>query len=155
MHKLNILVSKTDTLIGRGIRLVLGGDYNHCSICFDDNISVAYSFSRRVKQLWFTGCFVFETVDRYSSYEVFTIEITDEEFDSILEFLNSLSERLCIYNYIGAVAITAGVEVAFERSYICSTFVAKVLSMVGEVTLEKSVNLYSPMDIYRLLKDVS
>ena len=46
LHKLHILISRTDTFVGATIRRVFGGNLNHCSIAFDEDFSSLYSFSR-------------------------------------------------------------------------------------------------------------
>ena len=152
-HKLHILISRTDTFVGATIRRILGGDLNHCSVAFDDDFSSLYSFSRLYQKLWFTGCFCCETTDRYSSYEVFTINITDDDYNKIMSFISELKQGYRVYDYIGAFLLLFNISMHFRHNFICSTFAAKCLSLTDTVHLDKSCYLYRPMELYNLLSD--
>lgn len=157
MHTLNIIVGKTNTHTAQLIRRILGGKYNHCSITLDNDYTYLYSFSRRFKRFWFTGCFTKETLDIYSDYTVFDIEITDEEYKQIIDYLKLLHRHLRIYNYLAAFFIIWQVPIPFRYSFICSTFVASVLAQIDGVELDKDFHLYSPMNLYEYLlsEDIS
>lgn len=154
MHTLNVFVSRTDTWLGSCIRRILGGDYNHCSFSFDENFSSLFAYSRLYKGLWFTGCFCTESVDRYLNYEVFQIEITDEQYKELRVFLVDLSRTYRIYNYLSALVLPFGWSIPDDYHYLCSTFVARVLECYSGVVLEKDYSLYRPMDVYNLLKEL-
>lgn len=153
MHRLNVIVSRTNTLIGKSIRLVLGGEFNHCSIALDNDFNNIFSFSRRYHNLWFTGCFCKEDINSFDSFIVYTISISDKEYLDIHNFIEELSRSFRIYNYIGAIACIFGKGIAFNYNYICSTFVAKILSMLSSIELDKDVYEYKPMDIVNLLSN--
>ncbi|MCR4650216.1 MAG: hypothetical protein K5662_00530 [Lachnospiraceae bacterium] len=150
-HRLNVIVSHTTTIVGAGIRFLFGGFYNHCAVALDDDLSVLYSFARKNRHLWFTGCFCTEKLEFYKAYKVYTIPITDEEYEAIRERLRYYGSHLCIYNYPGAALLPFNITLNFKRSYMCSTFVASILENLDEVQLEKQYGLYNPMDIKHLL----
>ena len=56
--KIYIIISASDTIPARLIRRATRAEYNHSSICFDDEFKTFYSFGRKV--LWnpFYGGFV-------------------------------------------------------------------------------------------------
>lgn len=151
MHKLNVIISRTDTLVGKSVRALFGGRYNHCAISFDDNFDKAYSFSRRYKHLWFTGCFCMEDLNRYEDYIIYQVSLSDSEFDNIMQFIQVLNQKFRIYDYLGAVTILLGVKTTFRYHYICSTFASKILSMTDSIILEKSLYSYKPMELVELL----
>lgn len=150
MHTLNVICSKTDTYIGKGIRLILGGKYNHCSVYFDENDEIIYSFSRVVHCLWFTGAFCKETKKSYLEYEVFSIDISNSQYREMLSIIRQSSEGYCMYNYVNALLLPLGTGFDWRGHYTCSTFVAYLLSKC--MLLDKSFLVYTPMDIYNLLK---
>lgn len=152
-HSINIVVSSTGTLIGGFIRQILGGSVNHCSITLDENYDNLYSFSRRHPYLWFTGCFCKEDISRFKSYKIYSINITEEEYRDIERYIEYLNDRLRVYNYLGAIMIPFNIPVKFENSYICSTFVAKLLNRIDGIELDKPIYLYRPMDVLELLEN--
>lgn len=46
-HYVYIIVSRTDTVLGRLIRRGLGAPFNHCSITTDQSLSCFYSIGRK------------------------------------------------------------------------------------------------------------
>lgn len=151
MHTLHIIFSKTDTFVGSCIRHILGGEYNHCSIALDGDLTRLYSFSRIYRPLWFTGYFCIEDTSHFLDYDMVTIHITDSEYEKITAFLNTLGHSFAIYNYLAAVALVFGRSVPIATSYTCSTFTARVLTLLDQKVLTKCWSVYTPMDLYRLL----
>lgn len=151
MHTLSVLLSKTNTIIGTSIRVLFGGEYNHCAIMLDNDYSCIYSFTRKFKYCWFTGCFTIEPYNRFTDFIKYDIDITDIEYNDIINFLDELNESFRFYNYIGAVLLPLGVAINFKHHFVCSTFVAKILSLTESIGLDKSIHLYKPNDIYNLV----
>lgn len=152
-HKLNVVVSRTPTIIGALIRITLGGHFNHCAIALDDDYSILYSFSRKYRHFWFTGCYCTEDLSCYTDYVSYSIEINEEEYEKICSKLKYLDERICVYNYISAMLIPFHRHIDFKRSYICSTFVAELLDYLSSVDLEKEPGTYRPIEIKMLLDE--
>ena len=55
---------------------------------------------RTHRVLFFTGCFCKEPIKRLNEIVVTEIEITDEEYKKIMDFINTLNLHIRIYNYI-------------------------------------------------------
>lgn len=153
MHTLNIIFSETDTFIGKFIRYVLKCKYNHVSIALDNNFDNIYSFSRRFKYIWLSGCFCREDKHNFKSYEIVNLQINDEQYCNIKSYLKYLSDGIRLYNYIGAVSLVLNKAITFKSSYICSTFCAYILWSNG-FTLNKFYGLYTPEDLYKELVTV-
>ena len=160
MHTMTIVVSRTGTVMGKVIRIFTKGYYNHCSIAFDRNYDIFYTFARKYKLFWVTGCFTTETIDRLMTgneliAKAYEIEITDKEYEDIQEYIKELSKGYNIYNYIGAILILFNLNFKTRKYHICSTFVAYILEKyVNEVTLDKEYYLYKPMDIYQFMEQL-
>lgn len=158
MSKLNIIISHTDTFVARMIRLFTKSYYNHCSIALDGDFSHLYSFSRKHKKLWFTGCFTEENLNTLSCSDglkvrVFEIPITQQEYLNIGTYLSHLLEGYKAYNYLGIVLIIFNTNIKSTKHHLCSTFVAYILSQVNSIKLEKEFYLYKPKDILKLMED--
>lgn len=158
MHSISIVFTQTHTFVGSVIRIVTGGKYNHCSLIIDDDFSRLYSFSRYYTKFWFTGCFCIETISKLAFNKkvlngaIAKINITDFEYVRVMKFIRYMSNGVHIYNYINAVLVPLKVSIDSDNSYICSTFVARILTFIDEISLDKKYSLYKPMDLYYLLK---
>lgn len=147
MHTLNIIVSRTDTLIGAGIRFICGGTYNHTSIAFDNNFDLIYSFTRHYKHLWISGCFCKEELSRFEEYIVFNLAISDDEYVKINNFIKMLEEHYRIYNYISVLFLYFNKPAPTRLSFTCSTFTSYILSLTEEHKLSRDFRVYTPNSI--------
>ena len=158
MNTIQIIISHTGTGVAKLIRFFTKGYYNHCSIALNRDFNNLFSFSRRYKKYWFTGCFTIETMNTIKDKGtldalVYEIRLTDEEFDTINQYLKELSKRYRPYNYIGAVTILFGKNIKSNKHHLCSTFTAYILKMIHTTHLDKEFYLYTPMDILKLLEE--
>lgn len=152
MHSLNVIVSKTNTRTGEMIRKVIGGKYNHCSFFIDEDVGTVYGFSRKYRDLWFTGCFTEENPLYYDEYEVYRIALTDEQYEALSERIEKMCENVKMYDYVAAALISVDVPKESHRHYICSTFVADLVDKYTDIELEKNSHLYKPMDVFVMLE---
>lgn len=148
-HNLYVIVGSTNTFMGQVIRRVTNSKYNHCSVVLD---GIMYSFTRYYKHLWFTGCFCTESIDIFNNYTIFSISLSHNEYIQVLNFIDDLNNRFSVYNYIGALLVLLNIPFNRDYSYICSTFVSKILSFILEIKLGKNLGVYKPMDIFNLLR---
>lgn len=159
MHSISVVFTQTHTFVGSVIRIVTGGKYNHCSLIIDNDFSRLYSFSRYYTKFWFTGCFCIETISKLAfgkkvlNGAIAEINITDSEYDKIVRFIEYMGKGVRIYNYINAVLVPLRISIDSDSSYICSTFVARIITFIDKINLDKKYSLYKPMDLYYLLKD--
>ena len=151
-HTLNIIVSRTTTTIGKMIRGVIGGNYNHCSFYIDGDVSKIYGFSRRYAEFWFTGCFTQENAVHFEEYQIYAVPLEDEKYQRLDEELVEMKSHTNVYGYFNALMLPAGISVDSDNGYICSTFVADLIDKYTEVMPEKEVNLHSPTDIFELME---
>ena len=59
-YNLYVLLTRTPLKTGKFLRKVTNFEYNHCSISFDKDFKILYSFSRRHKNSTFYACFTIE-----------------------------------------------------------------------------------------------
>lgn len=152
MHSLNVIVSKTSTRTGEMIRKVIGGKYNHCSFFVNEDVNTVYGFSRKYRDLWFTGCFTEENPLYYDECEIYRISIIDEQYEALIARIEKMKEYVKMYDYVAAALISVNIPKESERHYICSTFVADLIEKFTDVNLSKTPHLYKPMDIYELME---
>lgn len=151
-HTITIVISRTNTMIGAIIRKVHKGPYNHCSFYLDDKSDEMWSFSRKYDRFFFTGCFCSETAKRYEEYCTFTFNLTNEQYQSIVDEIRFLSSRYNMYSYWNSILINFNKSINSNKHYICSTYVASVIERLGLVNLNKAYDKCLLMDVYNSLK---
>ena len=131
MHSLNVIVSRTSTKIGEMIRTVIGGKYNHCSFFLDDEIDVIYGFSRKYRDLWFTGCFTQENPLYYEEYLVYRIPLGDEEFERLSARVARMCDHVKMYDYVAAALISIDVPKESEIAQMSSQTAQYVAHLIN------------------------
>ena len=152
MHTLEVVVSHTTTIIGSIIRKITDSYWNHCSVTLDGDFHKLYSFSRRYKRFWFTGCFTSEDINDLGDIRIYQIKLPDIEYYNIRDFIQEFKKSLRVYDYLGCLLIMFNKEGKAKNSYLCSTFTALILQQALPNVLSKSPRLYKPMDIFNLLE---
>lgn len=153
MHYINIIISKTDTIVGKVVRYVTKSEWNHISVVLDGNYNHIYSYTRKYSWLMFPAYLHYEPIQRLHKIAIAEIPISDEDFINLKEYLNNLQQKIRFYNYPQILLVKFNKELPIEGMHICSSFAAEVLSFASEINLEKDILLYTPMDIYDLVSD--
>ena len=154
-----IVVSKTNTLLGRLIRRNLGVNYNHCSVSLDDSLENIYSFGR--KELWnvFRAGFVRESkscgfFEKHgdSFISVMQIPVTDEQWQHARHIIMKFKKEPNIYKYsiLGLIYCYCGIPIKRKNKYFCSQFVAELLQNSGINLFQKPESLVRPHDFLSL-----
>lgn len=132
---LYVMVSRTDTGVGRMIRLLSGFPYNHVSVTLDDNFRNWYSFARYVQDAPFYGGFVREDAERFCSgtgdaqVRVYAVPIPEKNaqtLEALLPLANCPDSGL-IYNYYEVFASLMGFHLPIPQCYTCLSFAAELL----------------------------
>lgn len=159
MKTLYIIVSASDTIPARLIRKVTRAEYNHSSICFEDDFTTFYSFGR--KHMWtpLIGGFIRETpttgvFGKYPNSKacVLSIETDNEKYDSARSYVEEMykNRKKHKYNYMGVFLATFNKSFKRKKHFYCSEFVADVLLRFGIINKEELCKVVKPMDFFRL-----
>ena len=134
-RKLYVLVSKSDTAMGRLIRTVCRYPYNHVSLSLDPEHRHWVSFARRVQDAPLYGGFIHEDAQRLLScgaqqpVRMYEIPI-DEERARHLEQIFAIAGQIdcgLLYNLFDAAASVFGFRVSIPGAYTCLSFANTVL----------------------------
>lgn len=153
MKTVYIVLTGTKTVLSRIIKLYTKQPYNHASFSFDPNLSRVYSFGRKVPWNPFFGGFSIENVTggffKYASCEIFSLQVTDEEYIKMKEFVENIEEqeKKYGYNFIGLIGVVLDRPIERKKAYFCSQFVATLLSENTSVRFDKLTGLVTPEDI--------
>ena len=134
---LYVIFSRTDTSIGKIIRIATHHEYNHVSLSFCPSLCKMFSFARYRKNSPLVGGFVVERPSRYLypdkdiNVKICRLPIEDEEY----EMLKMRMTRFCLegkkmrYNSIGALFVPLGIDVEVSDTYTCLSFAAESLGL--------------------------
>lgn len=135
-----IIMSSTETRMGKIIQYVTGNRYNHLSLSMDSNLRQIYSFSRYNYSSPLVGGFVEESVCRfcYKSkrniiVKVYKIPLTTDKYCEIEDYVKSLlnDSNQYIYNTFSALAHVIGKRKPVYKAYTCVEFIGQILKRSG------------------------
>lgn len=130
-----IMISETDTGVGRIIRTISKYRYNHCSLTFDPTFRTWYSFARYRQDAPFYSGFIQEPVERFLAktgdayVRIFRLELADDHAQRVQELFSyaGREDAGLIYNYFDILAATVGLSVPVAGAYTCLGFTCAVL----------------------------
>lgn len=134
-YYLYLMVSRTETNIGRIIRVFSRYPYNHVSLSLDPNLREWVSFGRFRKDTPFYAGFIRETAERYLSQNgdtpirLFRLQITEMKFRQLSRLFSSAGygETRLIYNLYDAIASSVHIKIPIRGAYTCLSFASMVL----------------------------
>ncbi len=158
--KIYVILTQTGTIPARIIKLITKAPYNHTSITCDEELYDIYSFCRKFKRTPLPAGFVNETeigvfeMFRLVPCEVYAFDVTDEQYDTYQNLIDNFKRKSKIYAYnvLGLFALGFGIPVHRKNHYICSQFVAEILTECGVAKFHKDLCLVKPDD-FRYLKN--
>ncbi len=158
---LYIVFSAAPTRIGSIIRFVTGNKYSHVSISFDEDLKRMYSFTRYHANTPFIAGFSEESPLRYSGSEegtivkVCKIPLSEEKYDGIMSYLNTLklNSDAYMYNYISALLFLTGFKIRIPQAYTCLEFAVHILSRFELFDLIDDRSFYDIADLEAMLRD--
>jgi len=142
---LYIMISRTDSKMGRIIRTFTKYEYNHVSLTLDPEFRSWVSYARYYHDAPLYGGYIVESAERFLAggnsvkIKVFRVEISEERYNQLREAFASAGspESGMIYNTFDALATTWGRSVPVRNAYTCLGFAREVLGMdfrsIGEL----------------------
>lgn len=132
---LYVMISRTNTGIGRIIRYFTDFEYNHVSLSLDPNLEEWVSFARYVRDVPLAGGFVRENAARFFSaggsipVRIFRLEISESRFRTLRNVFAQAGKPDCglIYNTFGALASGLDMRFPVAGAYTCLEFANAVL----------------------------
>lgn len=156
MRELYVVFSHTNTGMGRFIRLMTGGTYNHVALSFRRDLRTLFSFARRRINAPLAGGFVQEHPARYRQgggdcpVKVCCLPLEEGEYRRIcreLARLRQLGEG-ALYNSVGAALSLFGKRCPVADAYTCVEFAAAILRLEGIVRIRQLEEALAGREIY-------
>lgn len=143
MKKISVLLTQYSDWLSCLIFLISGLGYTHISLALEEDDNRFYSFNYRG--------FCIETVEKHRRRGVYKsltyqIEIPESVYSDIKMRIQDFEQQKTKFYYTKAGVFCAVFQIPFKRKYgyICSQFVAELLSETGAINLHKANNLYLP-----------
>lgn len=151
---LYVMLSRTDTGMGRFIRFFTKEEYNHVSLCMDNNLQHFVSFARYRQDVPLAGGYVTEPPTRLRScgktmpVRIFKLEISPSDARKLESLFNMADRSPLIYNSLGALLSSCHIRCTIPGAYTCLEFAEAVL---GESypTIKSLGDALKPWEIYR------
>ena len=155
MKKIYFLLTRTQTVPARVIRMVKGGVYSHVSLSLTPETDRFYSYARRKLHNFLVGGIKLEDIhkDIFALYPdsicaLYEISVSDEAYYRMKNEVDKYfaNYKHATYNFLGTLLLTVGIK--YNRGYklTCSQFVAVMLHASGEIELPKDPYLMIPND---------
>ncbi len=159
MKKLYVLLSRTDTVPARFIRMFAKGEFSHASVSLYPRTDCFYSYARRhINNPMFAG-FISEDVHTkvfarypYAHCAVYEIEVSDEGYErakSLIRYLRA-NKKEATYSFLGALTVKLGLKIKRKNKFTCSQFTAFLLHYTKDVKLPKDPYLMLPNDFAKI-----
>lgn len=154
-YSIYIVLSKTQTLPSRVIKLWTREPYAHTSLAMDVELKEMYSFARKRLHNPFDCGFINEDIttgvfgrDTQTTCRVSRLRVTKEQYEKILKILDDFKSEKAIYryNYLGILGVMCHWSVERRYNYFCSQFVSFVLKKAGVPLFGKKPGLTCPRD---------
>lgn len=154
--KIYIILSQTNTIISRLIRLFSSEEYAHSSLSTDKYLRNMYSFGRKgiwnqfnagfIKEHPSDGVFGFHRNE--ATCRVLEIEVGEYKHEVLRSELKKFSEADSVvhyrYNFLGIVSAAFNLPMLRSRHFFCSQFVACMLSRSGIAAFPMAEELVRP-----------
>lgn len=129
------MVSRTDTYMGRFIRVFCRYPYNHVSLTTDPALRQWYSFARYVQDTPLFGGFIREPVERFlaktgdADVRIFRLEMPEQKIRELEQILCKAGDPQgkLIYNQYDALASWIGLHMNIPDAYTCLSFASSIL----------------------------
>lgn len=167
---LYVMLSRTDTGMGRLIRFATGEKYNHASLCLDGKLQHFVTFARYRQDVPLAGGYVTETADRLRScgksmpVRIYKIEISHEDADKLADLFQMAGRTSLVYNSLGALLSRCHIRCRVPGAYTCLEFVGTILgnsyptiSALGEALEEFEIyrgDLFDILEVPTIRDDV-
>lgn len=159
MKKIYIITTYTGTLLSYMIRNISKTPYAHVSIALNEDLKPMYSFGRLNPKTPIFAGFVEENINeglyairQNTMCRVYSLEVTDIQYKQLEINIEKVSSRRKEYDYDvrGLVRLSINRPRQKDYKYVCSNFVADMLSKSGIEILNKPSHEIRPNDFYDL-----
>ncbi|MBE6138735.1 MAG: hypothetical protein E7173_03205 [Firmicutes bacterium] len=162
MKDIYVLQMHTGTIPGVIIKFFTRYKYSHVLLSMDSSLSKMYSFGRKNIYNPLNAGFVIEDINgeffnrfHKTQCRIYKITINEEQYLKLSNILNEFETNKDVYRYdiIGLIFKYFFIPIKRKNHYVCSQFVAEVLTQSNIAEFDKSISLVRPKDFEKLFGD--
>lgn len=155
MKTIYLLLTRSDTVLSRVVRLVTASHYTHVSIAFDESLQTVYSSSRKNGRTLFPAGPCQEHLERGYWGEhghvpciLYELQVSDQAYRAAQWEVEHILRRQGEYHFNILGLILCQMNIPFHRKhhFFCSQFVGMVLGRSGALCLPKDPSVMKPCD---------
>lgn len=158
MKKIYILLTRTQSILSRTVRLVTMDDYTHAAIAFDDDLHVLYSSARWDGKNMFPCGPCREYLHRgfYARHKtpcaVYELQVEDDVYERAKAEVSRIIDNQQQYHFNIIGLMLCHLRIPFRRKtyFFCSQFVGEILLRSGALKLPRDPSLIRPADYTHL-----
>lgn len=158
--KVYVILMDTGTLVGNTIKKFSNYKYSHVVLSLDSTFEKLYSFGRKKVHNFFNGGFITYGInsDFFNKFDktecaIYEIEVSDEQYNKIVQKLNEFEENAEEYKYDIKGLLSRfffDKDISRDNYYVCSNFVASVLEDAGVLKFDIDARNVRPEDFSNL-----
>ncbi len=163
MKSIYILLTKSNTIVSRLVRLTTFDKYTHVSISFEEDLTPLYSFARHyiysplpagLRPEYLNSGF-FKRYPRIPC-ALYELRVEDDAYEAAKKSVHDMMEQSQRYkfNILGLFMCRLSIPSKRKNHYFCSEFVSEILVQSNALPLPKDPSLMRPSD-YTKLPDLS
>ncbi|MFA5659391.1 MAG: hypothetical protein WC900_08915 [Oscillospiraceae bacterium] len=150
-----VVLTQTGTNVSRIIKHFTKAPFNHSSVASDEDLNEMFSFCRYYKHSPLPAGFFQENIDtgvfnmfKSIPCQIYAFPATNEQFEKYNSLINHFKKarKLYSYNLLGLFAMAFGIHLKRKNRFVCSQFVAYMLSESGIADFGKDYSLVRPDD---------
>lgn len=156
MKEVYVVLSRTNTGVGKLIRFFTHYELNHSALALDKDLHELYTFGRINNRPALYGGFITETPGRYcpdtqdARIKVFRLSVTENKYEKIKSRIDEVQKYRedYLYNTYGAVLSGFGIWLRLEKCYTCIEFVTQVLGFKKLISINAFDKLFEKCAVY-------
>lgn len=158
MKTIYILLTRTQSILSRTVRLMTMDTYTHAAIAFDQDMHVLYSSARwDGKNMFPCGpCREYLHKGFYARHKtpcaIYELQVEDEVYEKAKAEVAEIiaNQKQYHFNIIGLMLCRMHIPFRRKTYFFCSQFVGEILRRSGALELPKEPCLLRPSDYTRL-----
>ena len=158
MKTIYIMLTRTQSILSRTVRLVTMDTYTHAAIAFDQDLRVLYSSARWDGETMFPcgPCREYLHKGFYARHKtpcaVYELQVEDEVYERAKAEVAAIIENQTQYHFNIVGLMLCRLRIPFRRKtyFFCSQFVGEILHRSGAVELPRDPSLIRPSELSRL-----
>lgn len=158
-YQIFLIETHSGTIPAKIIKVVTRYQYSHVMISLDNTFEKMYTFGRRTLHNPLNSGFIIENKDgkfykkfNNTACRVYSIKVTKKKYKKLKKILDKYESNPSKYNYdiIGLCLKLFRISIKRKNHYVCSQFVAELMTKTKIYKFSKPVEKVKPSDFEQI-----